>query len=553
MNKPLLYAALILAATVAHPQQLRSPWDDRRVIATDAPYKCPDPPAFTNTVNVEGYYTDSHYSVIDPAKLAAFNAQSEGLSHLGQSAGLAADAWLANGSRSAAECVYKLLGAAAKADAWDGKMPQLAGVYLQNWMLSGTAIPYLKVRNSGAGTPEENAAIQQWFTRVAARVRRYFDVQWTKPGSDAYNNHLYWAGLAVAAQGIASNDQDAFLWGIATYRQGVESIHPDGSLAAEMNRAAMALHYQLYALGPLIMLAELGEANGIDMYGMNGGAMHRLVRFDEAALEDPSMIAKRIGVEQNFKPPPSGLEIGWAVPWVKRFPDPQLSTMIAKAPWIRFWQWGGAPPDPVVPAPAPAGEQAAFEARLRQAVAQAIASRFPNDPASAAAFLGEWCGQGLPDRRASIAAGSPYLTLTNENGDVSAGRVPKADSIVAPGWDNVTGTLTPNHAQIDWSNGSFWERCESARASTRKVNLSGTWYAQGDPSNACFIHQHGRAIHIACVQPGKATGQIESSARILTNWSGQSIGALITPDGNHLDWENQTYWTRSTVYQPSNQ
>ena len=201
-------------------------------------------------INIEGYYTDKQYSVIDPAKLAAFNAASEGPTHLGQYAARAADAWLSKGSRAAAACVYSLLDAAAKADAWDGKMPQLNGVYLQNWMLSGTAIAYLKVRNSHTGTPDQDADIQKWFRLLAARVREYFDMQRTKPGSDAYNNHMYWAGLAVAAQGIAGNDVNAFLWGIETYRMGVDAIQPDGSLTAEMNRAGMALHYQLYAARP---------------------------------------------------------------------------------------------------------------------------------------------------------------------------------------------------------------------------------------------------------------------------------------------------------------
>jgi hypothetical protein len=41
----------------------------------------------------------------------------------------------------------------------------------------------------------------------------------------------------------------------------------------------------------------------------------------------------------------SGADIGWAVPYVKRFPNPQLSAWIAQASTIRFWQWGGLPPN----------------------------------------------------------------------------------------------------------------------------------------------------------------------------------------------------------------
>jgi hypothetical protein len=124
---------------------------------------------------LDGYYTDKKSSIIDEKRLALFNKESEGPTHLGQDTGLAADVWLSEGSHAAATCVYSLLTAAAKADAWVDKMPQTNGIYMQNWLLSGTALAYLKVRKSGAGTAEQDALIQQWFRLLAAQVREYFD------------------------------------------------------------------------------------------------------------------------------------------------------------------------------------------------------------------------------------------------------------------------------------------------------------------------------------------------------------------------------------------
>ena len=338
-------APLFCAGSEQLPKQLRSPWDGVTITFSDAPWKCPERPVFAKTLDAESYYVDAHHSIIDPVKKAAYEQVDAGPVHLGQGVGLAADAYLKSGSRAAAACVYSLLDAAAKADAWAGTMPHNQGVYDQNSMLSGTAIPYLKVRDSGVGTPEQDAEIQKWFRGVAAQVRSYFDEKHFHANSDAWNNHIYWAGLAVAAQGIACNDKGAFKWGMTAYSLGMDSIEPDGSLPAEMNRAGMALHYQLYAVAPLVVLAELGEANGIDMYGQKKGAIHRLVNFDVAAMADPSIIAKRTGVEQNFPANLSGAEIGWAVPYVKRFPNAQLSAWIAAASTTRFWQWGGLPPD----------------------------------------------------------------------------------------------------------------------------------------------------------------------------------------------------------------
>jgi len=500
-------------------------------------------------LDLEGYYVDKQYSVTDPKRLAAFNQASEGPTHLGQYATNAADAWLSQGSRAAAVCVYSLLDAAAKADAWDGKMPNNNGVYLQNWMLSGTGAAYLKVRNSQLGTPEQDARIQKWFQILASRVREYFDTQLSRPGSDAWNNHFYWAGLAVATEGIAGNDTDALIWGIATYRMGLNAIQPDGSLTAEMGRGQRALHYQLYALGPLVMLAELGEANGIPMYAMMDGAIHRLTEFDIAVMKDPSIVARRTNADQDTTGAYSGFEIGWAVPYVQRFPNPQLSAWIAQAPWLRFWQWGGTPPDASSLPASEAEAHAAFQKTLRHSVEQALASRFPTDHAESNAFFGEWCGQGNLAWRASISDKGSFILLNNGMGDASIGRGDGPTRIVAPGWGSVRGKLTPDSSQIDWSNGTFWARCPATQTPS-PVSLTGKWYADGGVQ-PCFITQRGDQISISHGKRCKATGQVDAAGHLTTEWSGNRIDGTVTPDGNHIDWDNQTYWSRSKIYKSS--
>jgi len=314
------------------------------VTATDTAYTCPAAPAFAKTLEIGSYYTDAHMSVIDATKQAAFQAASEAPTKLAQAVSKAADAYRANGSRGAASCVYSLLESAAKAGAWSGRMPTFQATYVQNWTLSGVAISYLKVRQSGLGTKEQDVAIRNWFTAMAAPVRAYFDAGAANPRSDAWNNHIYWAGLAVAAEGIADNDAKAFQWGMDTYKRGVDAIQPDGSLVAEMYRAQMALHYHLYALGPLILLAEFGEANGKHLYAEDGGAIHRLVKLCASGLENPAIFEKRVGVKQVVSQPYEGEDIGWAVPYVQRFPDAGLEALLAKVPWVRYTTWGGEPP-----------------------------------------------------------------------------------------------------------------------------------------------------------------------------------------------------------------
>ena len=329
----------------AQGDKLRSPWDDRRIVLTDAAYTCPAPPPFAKTLEIGTYYVDKQASVTDPKKKAEYDKAADDYMQLTKAATLAADAYLDKGSRTAALCVYSLLDAAAKADAWDGQMDGFSGVYVQNWLLSGAAIAYLKVRPSGLATPAQDADIQKWFGILAVRVGEFFDAEVKRMGADHENNHLYWAALAIGAEAIADNDHESGQWALDAYRIGLSNIQPDGTLTAEMNRGQMALHYHLYALAPLVMVAELGEANGIDLYAEHDGALHRLVKFCEAGLEDPKILEKRTGVAQVVTLPYGGSDIGWAVPYVRRFPDAKLSALIAKAPWVRYTTWGGTPPN----------------------------------------------------------------------------------------------------------------------------------------------------------------------------------------------------------------
>ena len=332
-----------LAARAAEP--LHSPWDGQHIALTDAAYTCPDPPPFAKTLNAQGYYTDAHHSVIDPKLQAAEQKATEAPTHLGQWTTEAADKYLRSGSRAAAVCVYSLLEAAAQAKAWTDTMPTSQGHYEQKWLLAGSSIAYLKVRNTGVGTPAQDKDIQKWFSSLVNRVTDYVDSKKNIPGSDSWNNHRYWTGLAVAGAGIALNDRSDLAWGIASYKAGVDQIQPDGSLPLEMNRAGRALHYHLYALAPLIMIAELAEANGTDVYSYDKDAIQRLVKLCIAGLANPGLFTKATGVPQDITGAPySGADIGWAVPYVKRFPNAQLSAWIAQAEYTGFWQWGGLPP-----------------------------------------------------------------------------------------------------------------------------------------------------------------------------------------------------------------
>jgi hypothetical protein len=191
-----------------------------------------------------------------------------------------------------------------------------------------------------------------------------------------------------------------------------------------------------------------------------------------------------------------------------------------------------------------------FAFRLMFSVDHAFAQFPPNS--LSAAFTGAWCAQGDPTKQASIADNGAFLTLTNENGDTSTGQYQGRDAIVAPGWQFVTGTLSQDGSQINWSNGTFWARCNTGGGGGhQRLNLTGTWYAQGSRAQSCSIRQRGNSLQLNNESGDRASGQI-TRRQLTTDWNGTSIVGTVTADGNRINWDNGTFWTRIRVYSAPN-
>ena len=169
-----------------------------------------------------------------------------------------------------------------------GKMSSNQAYYVQGWVVGAIAIAYLKIRETGFATPQQTRNHRQLDAERRRTDNSNIMTRTKRAGhGDSQNNHLYWAGVELAAIGVAANNRKDFDWAMATYDNGVDQIQPDGALPLEMARGGRALHYHLYALAPLVLLAEFGEANHLDLYAHANGAIHRLVNFSVAGLQDP--------------------------------------------------------------------------------------------------------------------------------------------------------------------------------------------------------------------------------------------------------------------------
>lgn len=345
--KTLLLSALLLAPMMAYAARpLQSPWDSKPVALTDAPYACPAVRHLSPDLTTNRFYSDSKSSIIDPVKWKAYVESAGPYKELGQQIVDAADAYRTTGSRAAAECAIEHMEAAAKDGAFTGKMSSNQAYYVQGWVIGAAAIGYLKVRDSGLIRHEQAREILPWIVKVVHQTMDYYDVHEKKKKGDAVNNHLYWAGVEIAAAGIAANNHKLFNWGIDTYHVGVQQIQPDGTLPLEMRRGRRALHYHLYALAPLVYLAEFGEDNGLHLYAERDYAIKKLAKLSTDGLVDNSFFVKATGIAQDLPDgPPAAEQISWAKIYVARFPNSVISKLLANAKSLSYMYLGGLPPE----------------------------------------------------------------------------------------------------------------------------------------------------------------------------------------------------------------
>lgn len=183
----------------------------------------------------------------------------------------------------------------------------MTGKAVRKWALAAIGFNRLKVTDACPLSSAEREIIDQWMQRLARQViAENEDIPAAR-----INNHYYWAAAAVGATGIALDDRDLFEWSMQAYRRSVREIDQEGLLPRELARRTRALSYHAYALQPLVMLAEMGRVNGIDLYAEEDCALCRLIRRVVDGIEDPAYFERQTGARQEQEHGKEGNALTW--------------------------------------------------------------------------------------------------------------------------------------------------------------------------------------------------------------------------------------------------
>lgn len=271
---------------------------------------CAPPPSPIVDIASNRFYIDDKHSVIDPALYEKRKAAIKPLEDFRAEIARMASRAL-KGEREAGLCVGNWLATWAKGGALLGRMHTHQSDYERKWALAAFALSYHHARDFIRS--EDRAEILPWFEKVAEVSSRFFD----NPGRRR-NNHYYWLGLAVGASGHLTGNKAHQAFMRASFEAGLSEITREGDLPQETARGIRALHYNNYALVPLVMMAEIAALHGEDWYARHNGALHRLAAFVLEGQRDPAPISAKAGGAQL---PLEARAMSWLPFYERRFPE----------------------------------------------------------------------------------------------------------------------------------------------------------------------------------------------------------------------------------------
>lgn len=258
------------------------PLDARLRAETTAPADCKDAdalPAPPRPIVIPPRYLQGNTGPVRPGYEAAVAPYRDFEARTAQ----LANAYLASGRSVFAHCLLTQLERWAEGEALlDYTVTEAAGVskqpwYQVEWTVGAAALALSQVIAEPTLPRERVERVLGWMRRVSTK-------QVAHPGgpSTCCNNHTYWRGLHATMVGVLTGDLTLYRWGLGRYTLAIDHLAANGSWPLEMSRRELSMHYQNFALLPLVLIAEIAAQQGLDLYAYKsatGTDLHAAVDF----------------------------------------------------------------------------------------------------------------------------------------------------------------------------------------------------------------------------------------------------------------------------------
>lgn len=181
-----------------------------------------------------------------------------------------------------------------------------------------------------------------WMRR---RAQEYSHISGKEKDAQLAQNLVLNSALTQLSVGVATSDPSLSTAADKVYRAYMNTMRADGSFPAESQRGQSALKYENDAIALLILAAETKLVDGTDLYAYKGpnGDIHKAIKFWLDALQDERLIAPYASADVAptdqaqpggkqalyfLRPQRDMTQMGWVIPYLKRFPDNPNSATI---------------------------------------------------------------------------------------------------------------------------------------------------------------------------------------------------------------------------------
>jgi poly(beta-D-mannuronate) lyase len=297
----------------------------------EKPFTCPSIPALGPADLIfTGVYdkNDPERDDVNVENQAAYRAQTADLSNFeNKLIALSNTYYMAAPHTQAARarCALSWMDTWAQNNAMLGQT-NYVGISIRHWTLASLASAFGQIRDEPTLDPEQYLRVSLWLQDVAWAVVADYDSIKNK----RINNLSYWAAWSVTITGIATNNRYFYDWGIARAVNAIYSIAGNGTLPLELERGSKAMLYHQFALTPLLMLAEAGRKNGVNLYDLNDAKLHRLAKRVLIGLTSPVFFEDLTGAPQSGIDTLSSGHMAWLEVYNARFPTYQTKMLLQK-------------------------------------------------------------------------------------------------------------------------------------------------------------------------------------------------------------------------------
>jgi poly(beta-D-mannuronate) lyase len=194
---------------------------------------------------------------------------------------------------------------------------------VRKWTLASFSSSFIQISEDERLSSQHVRIVKAWLNLIAQNVRNEYSRQ--LENRTRQNNHMYWAAWATMITAVLVEDTDMFNWSVDKLKFAINQISDDGTLPLEMERMGKAFNYHVFAAGPLIMMAETAEKNGINIYEFRKGALKNLINRILTELEtDQAYITQTLDRKQNIDGTLTPGQLAWMEPYYARFKEPRM-------------------------------------------------------------------------------------------------------------------------------------------------------------------------------------------------------------------------------------